>query len=129
MFIWLERDGNDVTDLTNITRTTDFVDISLLKGQMAENCIGTLQTAISYLTPESKSEAFCMRFSDAKQHAKLALAKKVNFTDRMVILFESFEIIMGWEYFWVPSSRNTVAILGNLTQLAQQHPKASFNVS
>ncbi len=129
MWVGLKDEADDYVDRpVNASRTTDFVDLSMLNGQVASDCVGMLDSAVLDLTPRSKFDGLRMRFSDAKSHAKRALAKKIDFGDRISILFDSFDILFGREMSWVPSSKNTVTTLFDLKYLALRHKKQTFNV-
>lgn len=124
----LNQEEDCVIDPINVSRTLDFVDLSMLKGRVASDCLDDLRGAVIYLTPKDKSDKIKMRFSDAKSHGKQALAKNMRLSDRLATLFEAWDILWGQENFYVPSSGNTVAVLDKLSRLFKEFHEAIVDV-
>lgn len=129
MWIGLKNEADDYVDsLINAGGTVDLVNLSMLHGKVARDCVGMLESAITDLTPLSKIDDKRMRFSDAKSHIKRALAKKINSEERISIILESWDILFGWEMIWVPSRKNTVIVLNKLVQLCRNNQETILNV-
>ena len=129
MWVWLiNKAGEGVIDPINANQALNFIDLSPLNGRSAFDCTAVIGPEILYLSPRNRLESLRFRLADAKQHLKSALAKKVSWSERLMIIFESVDILFGQEMAWVPSGRNTVKILGRLFRAASDYPRSTVVV-
>src|SRR3989344_7844537 len=125
MWIWLRNEaGECVIDPIDASRTLNFIDLSPLNGQLADDCVDIFARTIGHLTPINKIGRLRQRLTDAKHHLKSVLAKKVGWSDRLIIIFEVIDILFGQEASWVTSAKNTVKLLEKLVQAARDHSQS-----
>jgi len=119
--IWLEnKNGDFVVDPIDVSRTSFFCNLKMIHCLIASEAIDTLTAIIRNLKPID----FRARLDDAKRHARIALNKDTCVSDRVAILIESLDVLLGWEEFYVPSSQNTIKQIKLLIKIFQEHPDA-----
>lgn len=126
MWVYLQNQDRDlVNDPINGKILEGFIDLSQLNGMNAGDCIELLEPAINDLSPNT----WHLRYLDAKRHVKHALAKKIGLGERLGVLLECWDILFGWEGFWIPSSKNAEAKLRELMQIFQYCTDATVYIS
>lgn len=119
--------GEDLSDPINISRIADFIDFSKFDKELAKDCIDILKLELLKLTPPEKSKRLKLRLRDAKRHIKKIMTD-MNWPYKMRIAAEAWDILMGQESIFVPSTRNTVRIVNRIIEAFQNNPRAIIHV-
>lgn len=119
-----------LVEALNLGRLEKFFDLSGYYGGIySPDWLATsLSWPMANLAKKYSSRLMVLRFSDAIRHAQLAFGKEVDPWARLGILVEAFDILCGWEAFYVPSHKNSLALLEKIITLASAYPQAKLEI-